>query len=74
MAFNSDTYHANKCSRDAYAEIAKAKDIKRRAATGEAYDWEINRIPHLVRIARSSMRLSVLYRQSAEMKKKNKKS
>lgn len=62
MAFNSNTYHANKHSREAFAGIAKAKDVKRRAALGQAYDWEIARIKHLVAVARGSMRLCLLYR------------
>ena len=62
MAFNSDTYHANKYSRVAFEEIAQAKDIKRRAALGQAYDWEVRRIPLLVQSARTSLRISRLYR------------
>ncbi|MDX8492929.1 hypothetical protein RFN29_15225 [Mesorhizobium sp. VK22B] len=69
MAFNSDTYHANKYRRIAFEEIAQAKDIKRRAALGQAYDWEIRRIPHLVQNARTSLRLSRIYRSCAELTK-----
>ncbi|RVD44652.1 hypothetical protein EN742_01680 [Mesorhizobium sp. M4A.F.Ca.ET.020.02.1.1] len=68
MAFNSDTYHANKYRRIAFEEIAQAKDIKRRAAIGQAYDWEVRRIPSLVSNARTSLRLSRLYRECAKLK------
>ncbi|MER9452064.1 hypothetical protein [Mesorhizobium sp. M0254] len=62
MAFNSDTYHANKSARAAYEQIARAKDIKRRAAIGEAYAWEIERISTLVQYARWDMHRSLFYR------------
>ncbi len=62
MAFNSNTYHANKARKAAYAWIAKAKEIKARAALGQAYDWEIARIPNLVSYARSDMRISRMFR------------
>ncbi|TPI86416.1 hypothetical protein [Mesorhizobium sp. B2-8-9] len=65
MPFNSDTYHANKYRRIAFEEIGQAKDIKRRAALGQAYDWEIRRIPLLVQGARTSLRISRLFRSCA---------
>jgi hypothetical protein len=68
MPFNSDTYHANKYRRIAFQEIAEAKDIKRRAALGQAYDWEVRRIPFLASNARSSLRLSRIYRECAKLK------
>lgn len=66
MPFNSDTYHANKHKRIAQREMAHARDIKARAERGEAYDWEVARIPSLVLAARISRRLSRLYRSCAE--------
>lgn len=56
MAFNSDTYRANKYRKQAWAELARARDIKSRAAAGIAYEWELPRIAHFVAMARSSMR------------------
>lgn len=62
MAFNSNTYQANKAAKSAYANIRQAKDIKRRAAAGEAYQWEIERISNLVKYARWDMKRSVFFR------------
>lgn len=62
MAFNSNTYYANKSAKSAYEQIAQAKDIKRRAKTNEAYAWEFNRIPFLVKYARWDMRRSLFFR------------
>jgi hypothetical protein len=62
MAFNSNTYHANKSAKSAYAHIRHAKDIKRRAAIGEAYAWEVERIPTIVKYARWDMRRSIFFR------------
>lgn len=72
MPFNSETYYANKWAKSAWANIASAKDIKRRAATGDAYDWEIARIPGLVKCARIDMHLSLSQRRMAAMKKRMK--
>ncbi|RWQ35816.1 MAG: hypothetical protein EOS20_17230 [Mesorhizobium sp.] len=63
MAFNSNTYHANKCARTAWEWIARAKDVKRRVALGTAYDWEAERIPFMVFYARSDMRRSLFFRR-----------
>lgn len=63
MPFNSDTYHANRYRRQAWDELAAARDIKARAARGEAYSWEISRIETFVKLARSSMRLSLSHRR-----------
>ncbi len=62
MAFNSNTYQANKSAKSAYAQISQAKDIKRRAAIGEAYDWEIRRIASLAQYARWDMHRSLFFR------------
>ncbi|RWX70444.1 hypothetical protein EN780_03350 [Mesorhizobium sp. M4B.F.Ca.ET.089.01.1.1] len=72
MPFNSDTYYANKAARIAYEWIAKAKDVKRRAAIGDAYPWEIERIPSMVKVARSEMRSSLFYRKLNDERKARK--
>lgn len=73
MAFNSDTYYANKSARTAWEWIARAKDVKRRAALGEAYPWEIERIPNMVFYARGDMHRSLMFRRVAAMSKRNRK-
>lgn len=62
MAFNSNTYNANKSAKSAYEHIRHAKDIKRRATVGEAYDWEVARICNLVQYARWDMHRSLFFR------------
>lgn len=57
MAFNAETYRMNKYRKQAWAELAQAKDIRDRAKVGDAYDWEIPRITTFVKLARISMRL-----------------
>jgi hypothetical protein len=69
MAFNSDTYHHNKARKQAWAELAVARDIKDRAAKGEAYDWELPRIELYARSARSSMRLALHYKRMRDLKR-----
>ena len=70
MAFNSNTYHGNKARRTAWAELAQARDIKARAARGEAYDWEVQRIARLVSYARSSMHSYLHHCFMADLKRK----
>lgn len=70
MAFNSDTYHANKSARSAWEWLASAKDVKRRAALGQAYPWEVERIPNMVFYARADMRRSLFFRGLADSKRK----
>lgn len=55
MAFNSYTYHANAALREAWASIARAREIKNRAMAGEAYAWERADMESAVRVARLSM-------------------
>jgi alpha-amylase/alpha-mannosidase (GH57 family) len=58
MPFNSDTYFGNKCRRYAWQYLAEAREIRRRAATGDALALShLDRIPNLVALARNSMRL-----------------
>lgn len=71
MAFNADTYRANKYRRQAWAELAKARDIKQRAAAGTAYEWEAARIPTFVQLARSSMRISISARRIAQLNREH---
>jgi hypothetical protein len=62
MPFNRDTYHANRAARDARKGMATARDIKARAAKGEAYPWEPARIPGLIKVARIDWHLYLMYR------------
>lgn len=57
MAFNATTYRMNKYRKQAWVELAQAKDIRDRAKAGDAYEWEIPRITTFVKLARISMRL-----------------
>ena len=63
MAFSGNTYRANKYRNRAWADLASARDIKARAAAGVAYDWELPRIAFYVKMARSSMHISLQYRR-----------
>lgn len=41
MAFNSNTYHANKLARQSRESMAKARELKAKIASGaKFYDWE----------------------------------
>ena len=62
MAFNSNTYRANKYCKDAAKALANAREIKARAAAGDAYDWEVPLIRSHVRAARGLMHMSFMYR------------
>ena len=57
MAFNAQTYRKNKWRKQAWNELAQAREIKARVTAGQAYDWEVPRIAHFVKLARISMRL-----------------
>jgi hypothetical protein len=61
MAFNSYSYYANRSRKDSVRHLAEARDIKARAARGEAYDWEIARISHLAKMACLSARQARTY-------------
>ena len=63
MAFNANTYRMNKARKQAWLELAAARDIKARAARGEAYDWELPRIAHFVKLARISMHLHLGFKR-----------
>lgn len=66
MAFNATTYRANKHRKAAWMNLAVARDIKARAARGEAYAWEVARIALFVKLARADMRLHLFYRRATE--------
>lgn len=70
MAFNSNTYHANKSARTSADYLAQARDLKARAATGDLrYRGEDERLPHFVQMARSYARQARLYRSLNTLKK-----
>lgn len=69
MPFNADTYRANRYRRRAWEDLKRARDIKERAARGEAYDWEIPRIKAFADQARSAMRMSIGWRRIAQIGK-----
>lgn len=64
MAFNAETYRMNRYRKSAWKNIAEAKDIKSRAAKGEAYDWELPRIAMFVKLARSDMKLYLIIKSN----------
>jgi hypothetical protein len=64
MPFNAETYRMNQYRKKAWVELAQAKDIRDRARTGDAYDWEIPRIATFVKLARISMRLHLGMRRA----------
>lgn len=63
MAFNSNSYRANKARREAWATLAQAKEIKALAQSNERHAWRLPRVEHHVRIARSLMHESLIYRR-----------
>jgi hypothetical protein len=65
MAFNSNTYHANKYAREAADYLRRAREAKT-AAT----DWERSRVSHFAEMALSSSRLSRSYRKMAEERRR----
>lgn len=71
MAFNSNTYHANKAQRTSADYLAKARDLKRRIAAGEKlYDWERDSLPFFVSMARSYARSSRIFRSLNDLRRK----
>ena len=64
---SGNTYRANKYRRQAWADLASARDIKARAAIGQAYDWELPRIVFYVKMARSSKHIALQYRRMGEL-------
>lgn len=52
---------------EAWEKLNTARDIKARAARGEAYDWEVSRIAIFVQLARMSMHISLHTRAMAQI-------
>ena len=61
MAFNSHSYYRNKARRQALAYLEEAREVKRRAAASKAYDWEVERLPRMVLLARNGWRIYLSY-------------
>lgn len=70
MAFNSDTYHANRHKRMAWENLAKARAIRSRVNSSNLCEWERPRVSTYARLALSDMRLSVIYRQMAASRRR----
>jgi hypothetical protein len=69
MPFNSTTYYLNKHAREAWAYLAKARDLRDRQKRGEPiHPWESG-IDFNVRMARSSMKQSLTYRRIREIQR-----
>lgn len=58
MPFNASTYRANQYAKRSREHLARAREIKARAAIGQAYDWEIPLISSNARLAILDARLS----------------
>jgi hypothetical protein len=69
MAFNSNTYYANKYARLAKENLATAREIKARVVAGTAYEWEAARIGTFARLALGDSRLSRSYRILSNLRK-----
>lgn len=68
MAFNSNTYHANKEAKLAWKSLADARTLRDRVRAGEAYGWEAETtLPSLVRSALFGMKRSVFYRSQSAL-------
>lgn len=63
MAFNSNTYRANKAAKAAWSKLSEARELRARIQAGQASDWEIPRLPFLVQRACWEMKNSIFYRQ-----------
>lgn len=63
MAFNSNTYQANKAAKLAWKALSDARALRTRVQAGDAYDWEQEiTLPRLVRTACAEMKRSVFLR------------
>lgn len=62
MAFNSNSYYANKYARQAWAYLAEARAMRERERQGTARSWE-RPIESSVKLARISMRQSLGWRR-----------
>lgn len=68
MAFNANTYRANKYARLSKENLADARTIKARSAAGVAYSWELDRVPSLAKLAIIHARLSRAYGPTTDKK------
>ena len=66
MAFNSDTYHANKYRHEARDYLKEARRLKAQIAAGDCTNWLPGLMRNAVKMARTTWRLSLLYRDAAE--------
>lgn len=60
MAFNSESYRRNKYRKDALVYLERARAIKARVTSGEAYDWEASRISVFATLARIDWHLYLI--------------
>lgn len=75
MAFNSDTYHANKYRKSAWARLAEARQIKA-AGPHPLYGWRnaawvAERVSLLVALARSDLSISRSYAAEARRRRES---
>lgn len=63
MAFNGTTYRANRDRREAWATLAKAREIKALVHSDECHEWQEPRIAFHVCIARSLMHSHLTYKR-----------
>lgn len=63
MPFNAESYRLNLYRKSRDRLLAQARDIKARAQVGQAYQWEVDRIPRLVQMARLDNRLALSQRR-----------
>jgi hypothetical protein len=72
MPFNSDTYFSNKARRAAFDDLAEARAVKARIASGEVRSSldSPEHIQRLIKSARSHFRLYRLFRREAADGKK----
>lgn len=62
MAFNSNTYYANKAARHAWAYLKEARTLRDQIRAGVVGDIEARKLPTLVMLALGDMRRSVFFR------------
>ncbi len=62
MSFNANSYYRNKYRKTALAKLEEARSLKARMTSGEAYEWEGQRLPTLVELARIDWRMYLSYR------------
>lgn len=68
MAFNSNSYHANKSARRAWEYLAEARAMRERQQQGTARSWE-RPVEDSVKLARSHMRSALFYRRMRQLQR-----